>query len=102
MRGGRLIVFAAVTTSLGSACTSPREQMRERSPMVDVMANGKIKGAVPVRVADTSEGKKESVPEPKPWKIGDVFIPPGNPGKGVEIPEPEPHNAPKTKIKPRL
>ena len=102
MRGGRLLVFAALTASLGSACTSPREQMRERPPMVDVMANGKLKGAVPVRVADTSEGKKEPASESKPWKIGDVIIPPASQGKGFEIPAPQPHNAPRTPIKPRL
>jgi len=103
MRGGRLLVFAAVTASLGSACTSPREQMRERLPMVDAMTNGKLKGAVPARVADTTEGKKEPVSESKPWKIGDVTIHPISQGKGADyLLEEKPLNIPKVKAKPRL
>ncbi|MEK6979673.1 MAG: hypothetical protein AABW86_05600 [Candidatus Micrarchaeota archaeon] len=98
MQKGGLIVIAALTASFGSACTSPRERMRERPPMVDAMTDGKLKGAVPRKV---DESQRKSVPE-EPWRIGDVIIPPASPGKGVTIPEPEPFNTPRTPIKPRL
>jgi len=103
MQRGRLIAFAVVTASLGSACTSPRTNMSAKAPMVDAMTDGKLK-VVPARITDTREGEKnESVPKPKPWKIGDVIIQPASPGKNADyLLEPKPLNIPREKAKPRL